>query len=205
MWSAVVPVKRLSEAKSRLRGALTGVPHARLALAIAVDTVTAVLACPEVARVFVVTDDASVRAAVAGPRTRVVPDRAGLGLNAAFSRGAQVARRAGARRVVALTGDLPALRATELSDALRAAAVHARCFLPDTEGTGTTLLAVQHGGLEPRFGPDSAERHAGSGAVRLPGDWPSLRRDVDTAQDLDTAATLGLGTRTSEVVAARSA
>ncbi|MFD0788098.1 2-phospho-L-lactate guanylyltransferase, partial [Micromonospora azadirachtae] len=34
-WAVVVPAKRLAAAKSRLRGALPGVPHEELALALA--------------------------------------------------------------------------------------------------------------------------------------------------------------------------
>ncbi|MGA8115789.1 MAG: 2-phospho-L-lactate guanylyltransferase, partial [Actinocatenispora sp.] len=84
MWSAVLPVKRLTGAKTRLRGAVPEVAHPRLALAIALDTVAAVLACPLVDRVFVVTDDALVRAEVTGLGAEVVPDRPYRGLNAAF-------------------------------------------------------------------------------------------------------------------------
>ncbi|MGH3713306.1 MAG: 2-phospho-L-lactate guanylyltransferase, partial [Micromonosporaceae bacterium] len=60
-WSVVIPVKRLSQAKTRLRGALPGVPHDDLVLAIAADTVAAALACRAVAAVVVVTDEPVVR------------------------------------------------------------------------------------------------------------------------------------------------
>src|SRR5690606_25102507 len=56
-WTVVVPIKRLSAAKSRLRGAFVGVPHERLALALAQDTVAAVLACEPVADVLLATAD----------------------------------------------------------------------------------------------------------------------------------------------------
>ncbi|RQW99803.1 2-phospho-L-lactate guanylyltransferase, partial [Micromonospora inaquosa] len=62
-WAVVVPVKQLAAAKSRLRGALPGVPHEELALALAADTLRAVLACSAVAEALVVTDDARVAAA----------------------------------------------------------------------------------------------------------------------------------------------
>jgi 2-phospho-L-lactate/phosphoenolpyruvate guanylyltransferase len=53
------------------------------------------------------------------------------------------------------------------------------------------------GDLDPHFGPGSAVAHAASGARPLDGDWPSLRRDVDTPADLTAAARLGLGPRSS--------
>ncbi|PWU44589.1 2-phospho-L-lactate guanylyltransferase, partial [Micromonospora globispora] len=46
---------------------------------------------------------------------------------------------------------------------------------------------------------------AASGALPLTGDWPTLRRDVDTADDLATATRLGLGPRTAALVGARAA
>ncbi|MEV6813934.1 2-phospho-L-lactate guanylyltransferase, partial [Micromonospora sp. NPDC051296] len=73
-----------------------------------------------------------------------------------------------------------------------------RRFVADAPGTGTVLLAAPPGvPLDPRFGPDSAAAHLASGAHPLAGDWPSLRRDVDTAGDLAAALRLGLGPRTA--------
>jgi 2-phospho-L-lactate guanylyltransferase len=109
-----------------------------------------------------------------------------------------------------LQADLPALRPAQLDAALAAArAAFTRgapaAFCADAEGTGTTLLATAPGHeLEPRFGIDSAARHREAGAVELDGDWPGLRRDVDTADDLRVAAELGLGPHTRCVLAPTS-
>jgi 2-phospho-L-lactate/phosphoenolpyruvate guanylyltransferase len=224
-WAVVLPVKRLSAGKSRLRGALPGVPHERLALALAADTVAAAVACPEVAEVLVVTDDPAAAEALAALGARIVPDVGG-GLNAAFGRGAAAVR---GRPVAALAGDLPALRPADLSGALRAAEPTLRRFpaeptmrrfpaeptlrrfpaeptlrrfAADAAGTGTVLLTAPSGGsLDPRFGPASAAAHAASGALPLAGALPRLRRDVDTAEDLAAAAALGLGPHTAALVA----
>ncbi|MFG2054836.1 2-phospho-L-lactate guanylyltransferase [Micromonospora sp. NPDC048930] len=205
-WTVVVPVKRLGAAKSRLRGALPGVPHEELALALAADTVRAVRGCPAVAEVLVVTDDPRVAAEVTAAGARVVPDPAG-GLNAAFRHGAAVAGPRAA--VVGLTADLPALQPAELAAALRAVPTGppgVRGFVADAPGTGTVLLAAPVGvALEPRFGVGSAGAHAAGGALPLRGDWPTLRRDVDTAADLAAAARLGLGPRTAALLGARAA
>ena len=60
MWTVVIPVKVLARAKSRL-GVLAGTRRPELALAMAADTVSVVLDCPEVAQVIVVTSDEAVR------------------------------------------------------------------------------------------------------------------------------------------------
>jgi 2-phospho-L-lactate/phosphoenolpyruvate guanylyltransferase len=200
-WALVVPVKRLASAKTRLRSTTAGVPHDRLVLALAQDTVRAALACPLVSEVLAVTDDPVVTAALGRLGARAVPDQPGTGLNAAISYGAAMVAPS-ADWIAALTADLPALRPAELTAALRAAAaVPRRGFVPDAAGTGTTVLtAPRVVPLDPRFGPASAAEHLASGARLLDGDWPSLRRDVDTGADLAEAERLGLGPHTGATV-----
>jgi 2-phospho-L-lactate guanylyltransferase len=199
-WTVVMPVKVLAQAKSRL-AVLAGPRRPSLALAFASDTVSAVLSCPEVAHVMVVTSDPVAGGALSSLGARVVPDEPDSGLNAALSYGASVASgRWPASGVAALTADLPALRPGELSRALRTA--HARggaSFVPDAAGVGTTMYAVVPGGVfAPKFGGASRERHASSGASELTLDGiAGLRRDVDTPEDLREAVALGTGFRTA--------
>jgi 2-phospho-L-lactate guanylyltransferase len=288
-WVAVVPVKPLRAAKTRLRGAVPDAVHPDLVLAMARDTVAAALACRAVARVVVICDDPVISDELTALGALCLPDAPAAGLNAALSYGAQAAQRtsadtdsahrsspgaqaarrsppgaqahhrsspgtqathrptaphhpskdlsgadlagrdvlgrdvppanaarAGAAQqgtdaargatdavaVVALTADLPAMRPEDLESALVAAArAGRRAFVPDLEGTGTVLLAAPAGeALAPQFGPGSAAAHLRSGAARLEGAWPSLRRDVDTPADLDAAARLGLGAHTGQVI-----
>lgn len=202
----VVPVKTLQAAKTRLRGAADrgiGEPgaHARLALALAHDTIAAVRGASSVRGLVVVSSDAVVAAELGAIGVEVVPDGPEPGLNAAYTHGAAVLRgRDPGCAVGALQADLPALRPAEL-DAALAAFLGGRAFCADADGTGTTfLLAAPGEALDPRFGPGSAARHRESGAVELGGDWPGLRRDVDTTADLAAAAALGLGEHTRAVL-----
>jgi 2-phospho-L-lactate/phosphoenolpyruvate guanylyltransferase len=208
-WSLVIPVKVLAQAKSRL-GGLPGPLRARLALAMAADTVAAALAAAPVADVIVVTDDAAVGAELSGLGAVVIADEPGAGLNPAlvFGAGYSAARWPG-RGVAAMAGDLPALRPAELALALEqaAAAGAGAAFVPDAAGTGTTLYAAGPGvAFAPAFGPGSRDRHRGAGAKEL--DLPGLRglrQDVDTPGDLELAAAIGVGPRTSAALLAGSA
>ncbi len=203
----MVPVKRLQVAKTRLDAPGRPRPdHAALVLALAVDTVAAAVAAGAVARVLVVTDDPTAAAAVRAAGAVVVRDEPDAGLNPALAYGATRALGADpAAGVALLSADLPALRPAELSAALAAAAGHPRSFVPDAAGDGTTLLATRPGvAVDPRYGAGSAAAHLASGAVGLAGDWPSLRRDVDTAADLLAAAGLGLGPATRAWTAAHA-
>jgi 2-phospho-L-lactate/phosphoenolpyruvate guanylyltransferase len=208
-WTVLVPMKRLDLAKSRLRGALSGVDHDRLVLAIAADTLVAVLASPAVARVVVVTADPTAAEVAGGLGAQVVMDVPDAGLNPALAYAATVIRPGGlagsVAGVAAVTSDLPALQASELTEALLVAerSPHpGRSYVTDRAGTGTVLLAAPAGQLlEPCFGGRSAAAHAASGAVALTQEWPSLRCDVDTPSDLGEAFVLGVGRHTSAVCA----
>jgi 2-phospho-L-lactate/phosphoenolpyruvate guanylyltransferase len=225
-WTVLLPVKVLARAKSRL-AVLAGDRRRDLALALASDTVTAVLACPAVARVVVVTSDpvagpllAALGAIVVADEPADLADRLGppdvtpslgdLGvqdlLNAALRHGAAVAaRRWPGTGLAALTADLPAMSPAELAAALRAAgtAPGGAAFMPDAAGVGTTLYAVPPGGeFLPLFGGASRARHAAAGATELGlAGMTGLRRDVDTPDDLREALALGVGPFTRAVAA----
>jgi 2-phospho-L-lactate guanylyltransferase len=200
----VVPVKSLRLAKSRLRGAVGPDRHAGLVLAVLTDTVTAAASAEGVRRVLVVSSDPAVAARMAAEGIECVPEGSSHGLNAAFRHGADLLRsRDPGGQVGALQADLPALRPDELADALAHARLvldagtAPRAFCADAHGEGTTLLVAAAGvPLAPRFGPGSAEAHERAGALRLRGEWPGLRQDVDTPEDLRRAAELGLGPAT---------
>lgn len=203
-WSLVLPVKSLERAKSRL-GRYAGERRADLALAFALDTVTAALNCPAVARVLVVSRDPLAGERLARLGAVLVTDEPGGGLNPALAHGAAHARRLAPHAPLAvLSADLPALRPDELARVLAAVPAAGRAFLADSPGVGTTLLACSPGrALQPAFGGASRARHTAGGAVELAlGDVPSVRRDVDTGADLAEALALGVGRHTAAVAAA---
>jgi 2-phospho-L-lactate guanylyltransferase len=220
-WTVLLPVKVLAQAKSRL-AVLAGERRRELALALASDTIAAAAACPEVARVVVITSDPVAGPLLAALGAVVVPDepsdrRAALGglsdpgqglgaqegLNAALRHGAQVAaRRWPGTGLAALTADLPALRPAELAAALRAAgrvaaaAPGRAAFVPDAAGVGTTLYAAPPGsGFRPLFGGTSRARHAASGAAELsqPGKLSLAGLRRDVDTPDDLRAALALG------------
>ncbi|MFE0644488.1 2-phospho-L-lactate guanylyltransferase [Streptomyces sp. NPDC058877] len=199
-WSLVVPLKPLALAKSRLAPATGARLRPRLALAFAEDTVGAALDCAGVRDVAVVTDDPTAGVALAALGARIVPDAPASGLNAALVHGVRAVRSGRPHaRVAALNADLPALRPAELTRVLDAARNFPRAFLADAAEIGTTFLsAAPEVELEPAFGGASRLRHLSSGAVeiRLAG-VDSVRRDVDTGEDLAAALALGLGPRTA--------
>ncbi len=208
-WGIVIPVKRLGTAKSRLAlpadarggGALPPDARASLALAVAIDTIEAVLAAARVDRLVVVTSEVRLRDELGSRGRLAVVGDPGSGLAGAIERGRQVLAELGGPAGI-LLGDLPALRPGELDAALAAASEHTRAMVPDADGTGTTLLTAAHpADLRPRFGPGSRRAHEDAGHRVLADAGPGLRRDVDTAADLEVAVRLGVGARTARVLA----
>jgi 2-phospho-L-lactate guanylyltransferase len=74
--------------------------------------------------------------------------------------------------------------------------------VPDQEGTGSTLVTARAGvAWETAFGDGSFARHVELGCTPLEvADGSTLRRDVDTVEQLRAAAELGLGRRTAQVL-----
>lgn len=122
---AVIAVKSLDLAKSRLSDRLRPEHRARLVLAMLGDTVTAASATPQVRSVTVVTPDPAVAelardlGAQVHPEPRIADSD---GLNTALSDAAAALReRHGPVELLALQADLPALRPAELSDMIATA------------------------------------------------------------------------------------
>ena len=193
----VVPVKRLAIAKSRL-SSYGDVARQALALAFAADVVVAALS---VGSVLVVTDDGAAAELLSSLGARVVPDDPDAGLNPALEHGVELLRETLPELAVAtVSADLPSLLAPDLVAVLGRVPVDGRAFVADLAGTGTTLLAAGPGRpLQPAYGPSSRARHLASGAVELAAP-ESVRRDVDTPDDLEHAVALGVGPHTTAVL-----
>ncbi len=203
LWSAVLPVKGGPAAKSRLGAGPS------LAAAIAADSIDAVVACPRVARVVVVTADDATAGSARRSGAEVLAEPGGGGLNGAVRAGLGALDPDGPAAV--LLADVPALRPGDLElaltlveralieRALADGAAPGQVMVADAEGTGTVLLAgTAPGRLRPAFGPGSLAAHRALGATVLTPDLPRLRRDVDTAEDLLAALLLGCGPRTRQ-------
>jgi 2-phospho-L-lactate guanylyltransferase len=201
-FALLVPVKAWDRAKTRMAepARLPRALTSALAGAFARDAVAAARTSAGVAGVYVVTDQPD----FAVPGVTVLPDEGAGDLNAALRAAAlRVRAHHPDRGVAAMCADLPCLRAEDLTTALTApTADGGRWFVADAASTGTTLLVAGAGhDLDPLFGTDSARRHASSGARALAAAVPTLRQDVDTADDLRRAIALGVGPHTAAVLA----
>lgn len=196
----MVPVKETARAKTRLSPDPSH--RQRLALAFALDTVTALTRARRVAHVLVVTDDPAVAEAVRMRDVSVVHDVPRAGLNPALVHGVGVVRATRADAAVAMvSSDLPALRPPEMDAVLDACAQHATAFVCDAAGIGTTVLTASAGvHAHPHFGPRSRAAHRRVATEVTDVVAPSVRRDVDTWVDLWDACRMGVGPATTALL-----
>jgi 2-phospho-L-lactate guanylyltransferase len=193
---AVVPVKQLGQAKSRLAERLSAPQRQALMLAMFADTLVALRRAKLVDRVLVVTDDRDARHRALADGADVISDEAAPSHSAAALVGiAAVVAAAGDQRpprVLLAPADCPLLDPAQL-DALLAepSAAPSVVVIPDRHGEGTNALLLDPPtAIEPAFGPGSRERHLAlaqaAGAHGSVSVVPSLALDLDTPDDLVT-------------------
>jgi 2-phospho-L-lactate guanylyltransferase len=200
---ALVPIRGLETAKTRLGGGLDAEERRDLVVDLLERTLVATRDARRVAGTIVVTMDPAAAGIARDHRAVGLVERA-PGLNGAISAARSVAVARGATAVLVLPADLPAISAAAI-DALVDAADRARspealglvALVTDQHGRGTNALLVSPPGrIEPLFGPGSRDLHraaaAGAGATFMELDSP-LGLDVDTIDDLEVAeAALGV-------------
>ena len=186
----LVPVKSLDRGKSRLAG-IPDADRRALAVAFALDTLTAARDTPGVAAVVAVSGDDEAVAAAWQLGCSSLPDTGDLNgsLRAAAVR---VDDLVPGGHPVALCADLPGLDAPALGRALAIVDASSAWFVPDHLGIGTTMYAAPAARFDPRFGGGSNAAHLRAGAREITVDSDRLRRDVDTLEDLTALADLGL-------------
>ncbi|HYK94786.1 MAG TPA: 2-phospho-L-lactate guanylyltransferase [Candidatus Dormibacteraeota bacterium] len=199
---ALVPIRGLETAKTRLGGDLDAEERRDLVVDLLQRTLVATRDARRVAGTILVTMDPAAAGIARDHRAVGLVERA-PGLNGAITAARSVAVARGATAVLVLPADLPAISAPTV-DALLDAADRARApgsiglvaLITDQHGRGTNALLISPPGrIDPVFGPASRDRHraaaAAAGATFVELDGP-LGLDVDTPDDLELAeAALG--------------
>jgi 2-phospho-L-lactate guanylyltransferase len=187
--TALVPLKALAAAKTRLAPALTPAARRDLAARLAASVCDACVACPAIDAVVLLAGDDDA-AAVATGRSVTVWRPPACGLSAALAEADAAYADAGATLVLA--ADLAGVRAAELTGLITAGARGPAVVLAPTADGGTgALLRRPAGVIAPAYGPGSAAAHraaAAAAGARLVCWWsPWLGHDVDEPADLAIA------------------
>lgn len=200
---ALVPIRGLETAKTRLGGGLDAEERRDLVIDLLQRTLVATRDARRVTGTIVVTMDPAAAGIAHDHRAVGLVERA-PGLNGAISAARSVAVARGATAVLVLPADLPAISAGAVDDVIAAAdaartpdALGLVALVTDQHGRGTNaLLIAPPGRIDPLFGQASRELHraaaAAAGARFIELDGP-LALDVDTTDDLAVAeATVGV-------------
>lgn len=186
---ALIPVKGLASAKSRLTPPFSNDERAALTLAMLRHVVAAAQSSGVLARITVVSPDTAVLDVAEALGVVALRQRT-VGLNPALDEARADALLHGADAVLALHADLPRL---DPADIVAMVALlpppPAAVLAPDYTGTGTNALLIAPPDALPfLFGPDSFARHRAaveqwnlSAAIASA---PGIAGDVDTPEDV---------------------
>ncbi|MFZ5852993.1 MAG: 2-phospho-L-lactate guanylyltransferase [Chloroflexota bacterium] len=193
---ALVPVRSLETAKSRLGGRLDAEERQALVRDLLERTVATALATAGLGATIVVSADEALLELARSLGAEALRE-SGSGLNAALDEARRAAISAGATAVLALPADLPRVSPAAIEAVLEAGRSATRqaperpvvVLVPDRHGEGTNALLVAPPDAIPfAFGPGSRRRHAdlaaGLGATYRELEGGALSLDLDTPEDL---------------------
>ncbi len=187
---AIVPVKPLRRAKSRLSSVLGAEERLELSREMLNRVLEALAKVPEIERTLLVSRDSEAMALARHHGARTLSERPPIDLNQALQQATRAAVGSGASAVLVVPADLPLVTADDLRELVSLAeSLPVVVIAPDRRQAGTNaLLASPAGLIEYAFGPSSFDRHRAlalaAGARVLVCDRPGLALDLDLPEDL---------------------
>ena len=199
MW-AVVPAKRLREAKQRLAGVLAAEERRALARAMLCDVLRCLSGVAGLAGIIVVSGDPEV-AELAGTNGAMVVADESAGHTVAVECGLRALRARSVDAALILSADLPCIVATEIEELLakharRAAMGPALTIATDLRRDGTNAACCTPlDAIRFSFGLGSLERHLAAAREKSVAtavlDLPGIALDIDEPEDLQALFALG--------------
>lgn len=187
--AAVLPLKELTQSKTRLADLLSPEQRQQLFRAMAEDVVTALSKSSGFDQKVVVTGDRELSQLALSHGLKVVSEQSCKGHSAAALLGIEAVLANTAELVVLIPGDCPAVTPESIQQLAESVTTNQVSIAPDRAGSGTNALALSPPSLiTPSFGEDSFARHTqlalGAGAAVNTFENLELACDVDTTEDL---------------------
>ena len=190
LW-AIIPVKPLYRAKSRLAEVLSPEQRYQFAETMLKHVLTVLQNVPQINGTLVISRDTKALAIARDLGAKTIQESNPSDLNPALMRATEVARVWGAKAVLVLPADLPFItakdieRIAELGDSAMTVVI-----APDREEDGTNAMLIRPAGLMPyAYGQKSYERHVIS--AKLTGadvkiyESETVSLDIDIPSDLE--------------------
>lgn len=186
---AIVPVKRLERAKSRLALVLDAQERRKLVRAMFLDVLDTLLRVVELDGIVVVTSDGEVSRLAQQAGAQIVPDAREAGTNEAVRQGlAWLGSQQHGCRLI-MPADIPFLTQGEVTNVISSLRTNEVALVPALRDGGTNILALRcPARIEAAFGEGSFARHlaAARAASIIPAilDLDGAGHDIDVPTDL---------------------
>ncbi len=185
---ALIPMKSLEHAKTRLGNVLSRSECAGLSRAMLLDVFNALQNARRIDQIAVLTGDPAIQVLVENAGHLVIEDESAGDINAGLTKAAHQLRAAGATTVVIIPGDLPTISDQDIDQLLSEHSAGVSLCIASRDGGTNALVCTPPDAISFRFGPDSARLHQDTAnAANIP--VRALRRqafvqDIDTPEDL---------------------
>lgn len=186
----VLPLKMLSEAKTRLAQALTPRERPEFVLSMFEDVLDAVTKATAVRNVLVISRDGAVLERACHFKVKALREKAPGGINSAVKQATDWCRANGAEGVLTLPADIPLITPADVNEIASLARQEPMVVItPSKREDGTNALLRRPPNIIPtRYGPNSFSLHLQEAAAkRIPFKvckLPRIALDIDTIEDL---------------------
>ena len=190
LW-AIIPVKPLKNAKSRLSPVLQPDQRFELAQAMLRHVLSVTMSVRQVTGVLVISRDTKALAIARESGAKTLQEGAMSNLNPALMRATMVVQSWRADAVLVLPADLPFINSQDIRGMIGLAVDRSIVIATDGASDGTNALLVRPpGAIEFQYGPGSFQRHIGSaraaGLQAFTYESDRLALDIDLPDDLAT-------------------
>jgi 2-phospho-L-lactate guanylyltransferase len=187
VW-ALLPVKALRLAKTRLASLLQPQECASLSRAMFMDVLAALEEAQHISKIAVLTNDEDVAALAARLGHVVIADPSDGALCDSLDAAARQIAALGAKTLLVIPADVPTISARDIDELLERHTTGLSICPAIRDGGTNALVCSPPNAMAFQFGPDSARRHIDEAAkhnvphARLP--MHAYFRDIDTPDDL---------------------
>ena len=203
---ALVPFKRFTHAKGRLRSTYSDRAVEELSRAMLQDVLGALRSAPSVEEAWVLTDDLEVASVGEGAGAIVVIEDPDPGLNPVIDAATFRAAHAGFEASLVVLGDVPLLEPGDVEAVIQVGVEAPVVIVPSQDGGTTLLYRRPPERIAARFGGNSAAAHEAAARAqgiepRVLRDFhPRVRLDLDTPEDAERLLETPSNSRTREVL-----
>lgn len=185
---AVIPVKKLNEAKSRLSPLLTNYERKEFCLKMLEDVLNGVKSSKHISQIVVVSTDPTVRQTAKTFEAVFLKERK-TGMNQAISEAIDWCIQKGATSVLILPADIPLIKSTDVDKIISLSERTSIVISPSKSGEGTNALLLTPPDVSPTFyGSRSFQKHIDEAQKRKISFFElrssRISLDIDTVKDL---------------------